>query len=134
MKLRADTVFYHIGQWIWLPSVIAGVWFARYGYNQYHQLLECSFLKMSGFPCPGCGGTRALLYLFSGNIVKSFQYHPVVIFGILAYVHFMGLYFYRHHRKKGSSLVKEIQIPVYVYTAAAVIIVQWLVKIFKILL
>lgn len=134
MKLRADTVFYRIGQWIWIPFIIAGIWFSRYGYEQYHHLLECSFLKISGFPCPGCGGTRAFFYLFSGNIFKSLQYHPVVVYGVLAYIHFMGLYFCRNYGKEKNSPVREIQIPVYLYVAVTVIVVQWLVKIFKILL
>lgn len=134
MKLRADTVFYRIGQWIWIPFVITGIWFSQYGYERYHGLLECSFMKMSGFPCPGCGGTRALLYLFSGDIVKSFQYHPVVLYGVLAYIHFMGLYFFRHHGRKKDAPVREIQIDGYLYIAITVILIQWIVKIALILL
>lgn len=89
---------------------------------------------MTGLPCPGCGGTRALYYLFKGNILISFQYHPVVIYGVLAYLHFMGLYYYRHRSGKNRTEIRTIQIPVYVYIAIAVIIVQWIIKILRILL
>lgn len=134
MKLRADDVFYRIGQWIWIPFTVVGIWFSRYGYGKYHQLFECAFRKISGLPCPGCGGTRAFCYFFLGDMLKSFQYHPMVIYGVLAYLHFMGLYFFRHHIKTGDAPAEEIQIPVYIYVAIAVILVQWLVKIFRILL
>lgn len=134
MKLKADTIFYWIGQWIWIPIILAGVWFARYGYREYHQLFECTFYKIIGLPCPGCGGTRAVYNLFLGDFTKSFWYHPVVIYGVFAYLHFMGLYFYRHHFNKKGVEIKEIQIPVYIYVAIAIILIQWLVKILGILL
>lgn len=133
MKLKTDTVFYRIGQCIPLPFILVGCWFAKSGYDKYHQLFECSFYRITGMPCPGCGGTRAFYYLFYGNLLKSFQYHPVVLFGILAWFHFMGLYFYRKHFAKGK-LQKEIQVPVYFYFAIAVILIQWVVKILLILL
>lgn len=134
MKLRVDTIFYRIGQFIWIPFIIIGLWFNHHGYDKYHQLLECSLRKITGFPCPGCGGTRAFCYLFSGEFIKSFLYHPVVIYGICAYLHFMGLYFYRHHFNRNDKNEKEIQIPIYIYIAIAVILIQWLAKILRILL
>ncbi|MGN0376924.1 MAG: DUF2752 domain-containing protein [Suilimivivens sp.] len=133
MKLEVNAVFYKIGQWIWIPFLLIGLWFAKYGYGHFHQLFECSFYAITGLPCPGCGGTRAFYYLFSGDFISSFRFHPVVIYGVLAYIHFMGLYFYRHHLSK-KKLTKEIQIPVYLYLAIGVILFQWLVKILKILL
>jgi len=132
MKLRTDTFFYRIGQGLWIPFILAGIWFAKCGYNEYHQLFECTFQRIVGLPCPGCGGTRAVYYLFHGDFLKSFQYHPVVIYGVLAYFHFMGSYFFRQRRKREED--REIQIPVYLYLAIGIILIQWLVKIFIILL
>ncbi len=40
--------------------------------------LPCLFRLFTGLYCPGCGGTRAVLALLSGNIRKSFFYHPFV--------------------------------------------------------
>lgn len=133
MKLKADTVFYRIGQWIWIPFLLFGFWFVRYGYSHYHQIFDCSFYAVTGLPCPGCGGTRAFYYLFAGDFVRSFQFHPVILYGVFAYFHFMGLYFYRHHISR-QKMIKEIQIPVYLYIAIGIILLQWLVKILRILL
>lgn len=132
MNYRTDTVFYQIGKVIWLPFLIAGVWFAAYGFPEYGDLFACSIKKICGFPCPGCGGTRSLYYFFKGDFYKSFRYHPVVIYGVLSYLHFMGLFFLRKHIYKNNK--KEIKIQYYIYGAIAVIVLQWLIKIINILL
>jgi uncharacterized protein DUF2752 len=38
----------------------------------------CPFKLLTGFPCPGCGITKSLVYLYSGDLGKSLHYH---IFG-----------------------------------------------------
>ncbi|WP_298156107.1 DUF2752 domain-containing protein [Flavobacterium sp.] len=38
----------------------------------------CPFKLLTGFPCPGCGITKSLVYLYDGNLYKSLYYH---IFG-----------------------------------------------------
>ena len=42
----------------------------------------CPFKMLTGFPCPGCGITKSLVYFYEGDIYKSFSYHilgPFVI-------------------------------------------------------
>lgn len=37
---------------------------------------------LTGFPCPGCGITKSLVYFYEGDILKSLSYHvlgPFVI-------------------------------------------------------
>ena len=38
------------------------------------------FHHVTGLYCPGCGGTRALLFLLSGHPILSFVYHPLVLY------------------------------------------------------
>lgn len=132
MKYRVDTVFYNIGKVIWIPVFFAGIWFAQSGFAEFKDLFACDLQRISGLPCPGCGGTRAVYYLCLGNPVKSFMYHPAVLYGVFAYLHFMGLYFYRKHIA-GTIENREILIPNYMYVAIVVILLQWIVKIIKIL-
>lgn len=44
----------------------------------------CPFKMATGFPCPGCGITKSLIFLYQGNIEKSLHYHlfaiPTVLF------------------------------------------------------
>ncbi|MGB3948925.1 MAG: DUF2752 domain-containing protein [Bacteroidia bacterium] len=35
----------------------------------------CPFKLLTGFPCPGCGITKSLVFLYEGNLAKSFYYH-----------------------------------------------------------
>ncbi len=45
--------------------------------------MPCMFRTMTGFYCPGCGGTRAVTYLFEGNLIMSFIYHPLILYMVI---------------------------------------------------
>lgn len=40
----------------------------------------CVFYTVTGLYCPGCGGTRASFALLRGNPLRSFYYHPFVLY------------------------------------------------------
>ena len=35
----------------------------------------CPFKMITGFPCPGCGITKSLIFLYEGDFGKSIYYH-----------------------------------------------------------
>ncbi len=42
----------------------------------------CPFKMVTGFPCPGCGITKSIVFFYEGNIYKSLYYHlfgPIVV-------------------------------------------------------
>lgn len=39
--------------------------------------IGCIFRHITGFPCPGCGTTRALIAFSQGKVVDAFYYHPL---------------------------------------------------------
>ena len=43
----------------------------------YGVLFGCTYKKLLGIPCPGCGMTRAWLCLLKGDIVNAFRWHPL---------------------------------------------------------
>ena len=47
----------------------------------------CPLKMLSGFPCPGCGITKSMVYFYEGDIYKSLYYHIlgpfVIVFCIL---------------------------------------------------
>lgn len=43
----------------------------------------CPFKMLTGFPCPGCGITKSLVYFYQGDIYKSLGYHVLGPFVIL---------------------------------------------------
>lgn len=57
-------------------------WLSRYSF--------CVVYRLTGFTCPGCGGTRAFTELLRGHIGASLLYHPLVLYGAVWYAVFMG--------------------------------------------
>ena len=43
----------------------------------------CLFASITGLPCPGCGSTRALFMLLTGDVVESLRLHPLLIPSII---------------------------------------------------
>jgi hypothetical protein len=42
----------------------------------------CPFKLLTGLPCPGCGITKSIIFLYKGDIMRSLAYHifgPLVI-------------------------------------------------------
>lgn len=55
--------------------------------------MPCIFHELTGFYCPGCGGTRAFLALITGHPIISFLYNPAVIYaaGVLIFYAVWGI-------------------------------------------
>lgn len=77
---------YRICQISWcllLPVIMLWLEVRRMGF-QTDMLLKlyppCIFRRVTGMYCPGCGGTRAVVELLKGNILRSLWYHPVVVY------------------------------------------------------
>lgn len=126
-KISLQDIFYRIGKWCFLPVLVIGIWFSKDGYHYTESLTRCGFRKQTGIPCAGCGGTRALILLFRGEIWGSFVYHPAVITAVILYVHFMCTYLYRT-KISHKMYEKEISFAAYAYILAGVIILQWVIK------
>ncbi|MFM8856166.1 MAG: DUF2752 domain-containing protein [Actinomycetota bacterium] len=66
------------------PVIAAGlILSASLGAGRYAMWLDgqptlCPLSRWTGSPCPLCGGTRAALYLVSGQPFEAFQRNPAV--------------------------------------------------------
>lgn len=40
---------------------------------------QCVFHKVTGFYCPGCGGTRAVIAMLKFDFITAFRYNPGVV-------------------------------------------------------
>lgn len=58
----------------WVIIVFAAYFFV--GKNFMYSL--CPTVVITGFPCPGCGMTRAVFAVLRGNFVRAWQLHPFV--------------------------------------------------------
>lgn len=124
---RIDRDFYIFG-WcgigacslVLLFSCVTGIDISRY-------LWPCLFHLMTGYYCPGCGGTRAVRALLAGDLFSSLWYHPFVPYTAVICVWFMISQTIERifgGRIKIGMHFREI----YMWLAIAIIVVNCLVK------
>ena len=87
----------------------------------------CSMYHLTGYYCPGCGGTRAVRALFRGDLATSFCYHPFVLYAFFMFAGFLSTSTlpYVFHRKMPFQLKLR---PVHFYLAAVLVLGNWAVK------
>lgn len=62
---------------------------------------SCPLVLVTGFPCPGCGLSRAAFCLMRGEFLRAWHFHPF-IYGILALcVAFCVQRYLRHQKTDG---------------------------------
>ncbi len=86
----------------------------------------CFFHEITGYYCPGCGGTRAILALLRGSLIECVCYHPFVLYAAICYTVYMGshsLELFTRGKVNGINLK-----PVYFYLGAVLIVTQCLGK------
>lgn len=72
--------------WYWILGVLAvmlvvlvAVVYFVFDPSQMQLFPKCSFLALTGWKCPGCGGQRMLHALLHGDIVGAFRYNAYVM-------------------------------------------------------
>lgn len=103
-----------------------GIKISKFPIEKY--MMPCMVYTFTGFYCPGCGGTRAVNALLHGQIIRSFLYHPIVL-----YVAVIGGWFMVSQTIERLSRQK-IKIAMryrdcYLWIALAIVVIQYLVKI-----
>jgi hypothetical protein len=51
---------------------------------QFGFAYQCMLLKLTGIPCPFCGGTRALSALAIGDFTAALRWNPLATFGFVS--------------------------------------------------
>jgi len=59
----------------------------------------CPMVIATGFPCPGCGMTRSVFYLLTGQFGRSFELSPFALFWVL-----LGIWFIYKRYVKGEKV------------------------------
>lgn len=82
---KINRSLYRLGWWAGGLLLVCGVLLKVLHINLSNYLLPCLLWNGFGYYCPGCGGTRAVKALLSGNILRSLYYHPIVLYGAVVY-------------------------------------------------
>lgn len=80
----------------------------------------CPMVIATGFPCPGCGLTRAALNIFKGNIRECIYYNPTIFIWV---IYIVGVGFERYVLDKTKirkwqillAIIAFITVVVYIY-------------------
>lgn len=87
----------------------------------------CPFKMLTGFPCPGCGITKSMVYFFQGDISKSLSFHIFGPFFVVIFV--LAIFVLSAELATGKEYFNRI---VYskklAYFLAAVLIVYHLIR------
>ena len=71
---------------VWPAAFLSGAVFAWGWFLSGLQLPQCVFIRLTGLPCLGCGGTRCARNLVHLDFGQAFLYHPgfflVVMLGV----------------------------------------------------
>lgn len=89
-------------------------------------LRECGMKMVFGIPCPGCGGTRALISIFKGRLLDAFCYNSFVVYCVAVYV----VFFASHTVSKISNgRVKGLPFKSwYISVAVGILLIQYILK------
>ena len=86
----------------------------------------CPFLALTGYYCPGCGGTRAVRSLLKGDLRMSIQYHPLVLYAVIVFL--MEVVIRRICRNGKHPINHRKRERVLVLIGAAIVLANWIFK------
>ena len=87
---------------------------------------ECVFRRITGFICPGCGGTRAIISLLKLEVLSAVKYNIAVVFGVFVYLYYNIRGIIEAARKNWEYFSKQKYILCIVF--AVILIVNCIVK------
>lgn len=123
---RTETVCYVVIN-IGIILFAAAVFFITARGVDLHQMIPICFLyRLTGYYCPGCGGTRAVVALLHGHPLQSLRCHPLVGYGACLLSAFWLRKTLELITKKRLEIIRLK--PLYLYAALAIVVLQWIAK------
>ena len=78
MKRKMDRLQFQIYLLGWTALLLGLLFYLVWINSGMFLQVPCAFYRLTGFYCPGCGGTRALLSLLQGHVLQALWYHVTV--------------------------------------------------------
>lgn len=102
--------------------IVVGLFAVALGRAINHTI--CPFFTLTGLPCPGCGGTRAMFSLAHGDIIQAFTYNAFAIFLVAGMTSLWLRWVYRRLSDPAASIMEPKRIYIIVFL---VITVAWFI-------
>ena len=123
---RTEWVCYKILTSLYMLVALVIV-YMRYFHIELYSASECYMYRMTGYYCPGCGGTRACIAFLHGHFLRSLLYHPVVPYTAVVYLIFMISHSIEL-LSKGNFAIGLRYRDNYIKFAGIIILVQWILR------
>ena len=123
---RTEWVCYRILTSLYMLVALVIV-YVRYFHIELYSASECYMYRMTGYYCPGCGGTRACIAFLHGHFLRSLLYHPVVPYTAVVYLIFMVSHSIEL-LSKGNFAIGLRYRDNYIKFAGIIILVQWILR------
>lgn len=124
---KTDDGFYKVGWAVIIAAALLGVLVKATGLDPLRLLRPCVLHALTGYYCPGCGGTRAVLTLLNARPLRSFFYHPFVLYAAVISGWFMVSQ--TIERVSGGRIRIGMHFrEIYVWIALGIILLNFLIK------
>ena len=120
--------YFYIAGWILMALFAMGAAVIHIkGKTILNYVPPCMFHRVTGYYCPGCGGTRAVFTFFRGDIVRAFKFHPFVPYNSIIGGWFMLSQTIQRLSGDRIKIGMNFRI-VYLWIALGIIALNWIIK------
>lgn len=88
--MKRNELYYYIPVTITGILLLIGCMVYTFWLQDIIRLPECVIYTSTGWYCPACGGTRAVMSLLEGRLSESIAYHPVVLYAVVVWCFYVG--------------------------------------------
>ena len=86
---------------------------------------QCTFLKLTGYKCPGCGSQRAIHALLHGDLASAFRFNAMLMIA----VPWVAVCLYAEsQRTRNPSLYTRLNAPLLILLFLTMVLAWWLLR------
>lgn len=111
---------------VWTTLAIAATYLYIFEPGKSGFFPGCPFRALTGFTCPGCGGTRGLHCLLHGDVVAAFEFNPLLISSLPFLLY--ALVRYTNAAVRGRPLKVNHLNTAYIWVLVSVILSFWVFR------
>lgn len=122
--------FFYITGWVLIGGlVLLGIFQSLTGRAPTDLPFPCSFHALTGYYCPGCGGTHAVCALVRGDLLTSIKNHAFVPYTAIGFTVYLTWNTFVACKNKGRADLPVMHFhTAYAYVGIAIILIQCILK------